>query len=194
VAASSKEDDLKALRLQFEKEEELLRMKQQENEHRMRILKLQLRIREAEDDISQNGSEKVKNWLHNDNDSICEDVKSQKSGAVGGRRQQERVPEVPRSLENVDGCSRIGMSKVLARQMLEMDLPKFSGDVKEWPTFITTFRRTTFDCEFSGSENMERLRKCLSGPLLEQLLEEAKAQKDHLMFRSFQLNKFFLFF
>jgi hypothetical protein len=44
----------------------------------MRILELQLRVRKAEDDISQNGSEKVKNWLHDDNDSICEDVKSQK--------------------------------------------------------------------------------------------------------------------
>jgi hypothetical protein len=40
VAASSKKDDLKALRLRLEKEEELLRMKQQENEHRIRILEL----------------------------------------------------------------------------------------------------------------------------------------------------------
>jgi hypothetical protein len=74
VAASSKKDDLNALRLRLEKEEELLRMKQQENEHRMRILKLQCRVREAEVDIIQNGSEKEKNWLHNTSDSICEDV------------------------------------------------------------------------------------------------------------------------
>jgi hypothetical protein len=98
VAASS--DDLKALRLRLEREEELLRMKQQENEHRMRIFELQLRVREVEDDISQ--SEKVKNWMHNDSDSICEDVRSQKSGAVGERRQQERVPEMPRSVVNVE--------------------------------------------------------------------------------------------
>jgi hypothetical protein len=108
---------------------------------------------------------------------------------------------------NVDGCSRNDMSKFLARQVLGMDLPKFSSDVKEWPTFITTFSRTTFDCGFSDSENMERLRKCLSGPvrdcvkmilltndaenaivmlkrnngrsekIVEQLLEEAKTQK-----------------
>jgi hypothetical protein len=41
VAISSKEDDLKALRLRLEKEEEFMRMKQQENEHGMRILELQ---------------------------------------------------------------------------------------------------------------------------------------------------------
>jgi hypothetical protein len=37
-----------------------------------------------------------------------------------------------------------------------------SGDAKEWPTFITmTCRRTTKGCDFSESENMERLGKCL---------------------------------
>jgi hypothetical protein len=98
VAASSKEDDLKALRLQFEKEEELLRMKQQENEHRMRILKLQLRIREAEDDISQNGSEKVKNWLHNDNDSICGDKNVVQSEEDDNKNGFLRCQEVWRTL------------------------------------------------------------------------------------------------
>jgi hypothetical protein len=43
----------------------------------------------------------VQNWLHYNSDNICEDVRSQKSGA---ERQQERVPEVPRNLVNVDGC------------------------------------------------------------------------------------------
>jgi hypothetical protein len=56
------------------------------------------------------------------------------------------------------------VSKLLARQVLDIDLPKFSGDVKEWPTFITTYRRTTKDCNFSESEDMERLRKCLLDP------------------------------
>jgi hypothetical protein len=106
-------------------------MKQQENEHRMRILEHKWRVREAEDDISQNKSEKEKNWLYNDSDSICEDVRSQKSDAVGEKQQQERVPEVPRSRMNVDGCSHNDMSKFLARQVLGMDLPKFSGDVRE---------------------------------------------------------------
>jgi hypothetical protein len=52
----------------------------------------------------------------------------------------------------------------LTRQILGFDLPNFTGDSKEWPSFITTYNRTTKDCDFSASENMERLRKCLSGP------------------------------
>jgi hypothetical protein len=48
--------------------------------------------------------------------------------------------------------------------VLGMDLHNISGDVKEWPTFFTTFRRITFDFGFSDSENMERFRKCLLGP------------------------------
>jgi hypothetical protein len=137
----------------------LLQMKQLENDNRMQILELQCTVREAEDDFSQNGSENVKNWLHNYSDSICEDVRSQKSGAVGDRRKHKRVIEVPKSMVNVDGCSRNDMSKFLARKVLGMDLPKFSGNIKEWPTFITTFRRKTFDCGFSDSDNMERHRK-----------------------------------
>jgi Protein of unknown function (DUF1759) len=62
------------------------------------------------------------------------------------------------------GARMDDVSKLLARQVLGMDLPKFSGDAKEWPTFITTYRRTTVDCGFSESENMERLRKCLLDP------------------------------
>jgi Protein of unknown function (DUF1759) len=56
------------------------------------------------------------------------------------------------------------MSKLLTRQVLGTDLPKFSGDPKEWPTFITTYKRTTADCIFSNSKNKERLRKCLVDP------------------------------
>jgi hypothetical protein len=51
--------------------------------------------------------------------------------------------------------------KLLARQVLGIDLPKFSGDAKEWPNFIMTYRRTTKDCNLLESENMERLQKCL---------------------------------
>jgi hypothetical protein len=56
------------------------------------------------------------------------------------------------------------VSKLLPRQVLGIDLAKFSGDAQEWPTFITTHRRTTKDCDFSETENMERLRQCLLDP------------------------------
>jgi hypothetical protein len=43
--------------------------------------------------------------------------------------------------------------KLLARQVLGIDFPKFSGDVKEWPNFIMTYNRTTKE-DFLESENM----------------------------------------
>jgi phage baseplate assembly protein W len=44
---------------------------------------------------------------------------------------------------------------------LGLDLPKFSGETREWPSFVTTYRLTTDDCQFTESENMERLHKSL---------------------------------
>jgi hypothetical protein len=44
-----------------------------------------------------------------------------------------------------------------------MDFPQFSGDVKEWPIFITTYRKPILDCELADGKNMERLQKCLLG-------------------------------
>jgi hypothetical protein len=45
---ASKEDNLMALRLGLEMEEEMLQMKQQENFNRLRILKLSHQVRRAE--------------------------------------------------------------------------------------------------------------------------------------------------
>jgi hypothetical protein len=52
---------------------------------------------------------------------------------------------------------------LLARQIEGLDLSKFSGEAREWPSFVTTYGRTTVDCQFTESENMERLRKSLEG-------------------------------
>jgi hypothetical protein len=38
-------------------------------------------------------------------------------------------------------------------------LLKFSGEAREWLSFVTTYRRTTDYCQFTESENTERLRK-----------------------------------
>ncbi|XP_062709727.1 uncharacterized protein LOC134288558 [Aedes albopictus] len=59
------------------------------------------------------------------------------------------------------------LEKLLARQILGFELPRFAGNPEEWPSFITVFRRSTEDGEFSDAENMMRLRKCLEGPAKE---------------------------
>jgi hypothetical protein len=52
---------------------------------------------------------------------------------------------------------------LLAGQILGLVLPKFGGEAIEWPSFVTTYRRTTDDCQLTESENTERLRKSLEG-------------------------------
>jgi hypothetical protein len=92
--------------------------------------------------------------------SFGDDIGSRISDSAGdGRRnEQYRVAVVPRSQMSIEGESRNDMSKFLARQVIGLDLPRFSGDVKEWSTFIKTYTRMTLDCEFSDAENMEHLR------------------------------------
>jgi hypothetical protein len=53
---------------------------------------------------------------------------------------------------------------LLAKQILGLHLPKLSGEaIREWPSFVTTYRRTTDDSQFTESENTETLRKSLAG-------------------------------
>jgi hypothetical protein len=79
-------------------------------------------------------------------------------------RGETRVAAIRKVSMMGDGAYMDDVSKLLARQVLGMELHKFPGEAKEWPTFITSYRRTTVDCGFSESESMERLRKCLSDP------------------------------
>uniref|UniRef100_A0A182F5D3 Peptidase aspartic putative domain-containing protein n=1 Tax=Anopheles albimanus TaxID=7167 RepID=A0A182F5D3_ANOAL len=50
-----------------------------------------------------------------------------------------------------------------ARQSLPRDLPVFSGDPSEWPTFISSFNFTTTACGYQPGENLMRLQRCLKG-------------------------------
>lgn len=65
------------------------------------------------------------------------------------------------SVNSVNSNSTI--EKLMRRQILGADLPMFNGNPLEWPAFITEYNRSTVDCEFTASENAQRLRKCLMG-------------------------------
>jgi hypothetical protein len=71
----------------LEKEKEMLRMKQQENAQRLRIVDFHHQVRWAENEISQNGSEKLQNWLHN---SFCDDIGSRISDTAEDGRRNEK--------------------------------------------------------------------------------------------------------
>jgi hypothetical protein len=111
------------------------------------------------------GSENVSSWLSNTENEFG----AKEKVTSGGAKQRFQDFEDKR-------CAPVGnwvspptnkrdnqLSMLLTRQILGFDLPNFIGDSKEWPSFITTYNRTTKDCGFSTSENMEELRKCLSG-------------------------------
>lgn len=51
----------------------------------------------------------------------------------------------------------------LARQSINKELPYFAGDPMDWPLFLSNFVESTITCNFSNSENMCRLQKCLKG-------------------------------
>jgi hypothetical protein len=114
------------------------------------------------DDIGSRISDSAGDGRRNEQDAkvkgFCDASRLRKSGTIGVQRHKERVAVVPRSQMSIEGESRNDMSKFLARQVIGLDLPRFSGDVKEWSTFIKTYTRMTLDCEFSDAENMEHLR------------------------------------
>ncbi|XP_061717883.1 uncharacterized protein LOC133525593 [Cydia pomonella] len=53
--------------------------------------------------------------------------------------------------------------RLLSRLSTPRDLPIFSGDSVEWLHFKKSYTESTRVCEFSESENLERLRKALRG-------------------------------
>ncbi|CAL8111098.1 unnamed protein product [Orchesella dallaii] len=55
------------------------------------------------------------------------------------------------------------MKKFLARQTGGKDLPFFSGEPADWPSFFSIFKKSTEVCGFSDEENLMRLVKVLKG-------------------------------
>ena len=55
------------------------------------------------------------------------------------------------------------IKKFIARQSVGKELPTFTGNPEDWPIWIHRFRTTTAECDFSDSENLSRLQKCLKG-------------------------------
>jgi hypothetical protein len=151
----------------WEKKDEVKRLDEQ---NRRRMANLRTNVRQMNDEISQNVGEKVQRWLHdnyNGSDDIhltksFEIVQTSKNSMVKVRSQRPESAGMPKNFVSIGDKTYLNnVSKLLARQVLGRDLPKFSSDAKVWPTLITKYRKTTKDCDVSESENMERLRMCL---------------------------------
>lgn len=61
----------------------------------------------------------------------------------------------------------IKASQIASRQVLNKDLPIFSGNPEDWPIFITNYVQSTERCGFSKQENLIRLQHSLRGRALE---------------------------
>ncbi|XP_055604612.1 uncharacterized protein LOC129752852 [Uranotaenia lowii] len=58
-------------------------------------------------------------------------------------------------------------SQLAARQIMNRELPTFTGNPYDWPLFFGTFRNSTESCGFTHAENLARLQRCLQGEALE---------------------------
>uniref|UniRef100_A0A1B0DMQ2 Uncharacterized protein n=1 Tax=Phlebotomus papatasi TaxID=29031 RepID=A0A1B0DMQ2_PHLPP len=55
------------------------------------------------------------------------------------------------------------IAKLAARQAGLKELPRFSGDVEEWPIFLNQYEQSAKTGQYTSAENVSRLEKCLSG-------------------------------
>lgn len=53
--------------------------------------------------------------------------------------------------------------QLAARQVVNKELPIFSGDPIDWPLFISSYRHSTDTCGYTNSENLLRLQRSLKG-------------------------------
>lgn len=106
----------------------------------------------------QGSLQKVKNWLEtNKNDLKTESCNSSHRDVVYSSKND---------LEMETFCQDDRLEKILLRQTIDKELPIFSGNGKEWPSFYSNYTYTTKALGLSDEENICRLRKSLKGDAL----------------------------
>lgn len=91
-----------------------------------------------------------------------EEISDRKPTQHAERRAARATRANPPSLNS--SVSVAAITKII--RQLKPDnrkLPKFSGDVLEWPQFIKKYRRTTRELQLDNEENRERLEGALRG-------------------------------
>ncbi|XP_059612589.1 uncharacterized protein LOC132259062 [Phlebotomus argentipes] len=79
-----------------------------------------------------------------------------------GKAQSDRDSEF-RELSLTMAQQSQSIAKLTARQSGLKELPRFSGEVEEWPIFLSQYEQSTNSGGYSSAENVSRLEKCLSG-------------------------------
>jgi hypothetical protein len=160
-------------------EQRIALLQKEEIENRKKILELEHAFKENEEIKSRSNAALVNSWLKG---RINNSVAGGKRRFCGMDKTQSNYHS-DQDLQNNDrgmmtitnpvnqksnfniypgNCQQDpDVNMLLTRQILGQDLPEFSGETRKWPSFVTTYRSTTDDCQFTESEHMERLRKSL---------------------------------
>lgn len=99
-------------------------------------------------------SRHTQDWAHRDPPDHLAQIASVMKEAFRARSAQESS----RSEEN-----DAQIAALIARQSTAKDLPLFSGDPLEWPTWLAQYRQSTATCKMTRSENLIRLQRALTG-------------------------------
>jgi hypothetical protein len=164
VVSIQNEDEHRRLQAEEANANQIIELERQLGECRRRARRSDA-ASSMSDNYSLKSSEMVQNWLQN---AVPESKSTfatnfSAGGEKCGGSGVATIGNVSKSV-CAERARMDDVSKLLVRQVLGTDLPKFSGDAKECSTFINTYRRTTADCGFFESENMKQLRKCLNEP------------------------------
>ncbi|XP_058456703.1 uncharacterized protein LOC131434070 [Malaya genurostris] len=143
--------------------------------------------------VHSKGGFELRNWVSNSDEFLValgerkanqderstgseqESSEEEEEGGESGQESSansEKDERKKRSSRKVDHSKRgehrePTKAQLSARQFLSRKLPTFSGNLEEWPMFISSYETSTEACGFSNVENLGRLQECLKGEALE---------------------------
>lgn len=146
----------KSMRIQQEKELELLRKKQEI----IKSLSDEASVRSEGSSLKNKEKPKPKapDNKQQASGNNAEDIQNLPSGNVG-------IHSTLRAVDTSQQVTyyRLSNEALAARHVIDLKLPKFDGNPLEWQKFYSKFTSTTAQCNITPSENIDRLCAALSG-------------------------------
>ncbi|XP_043063902.1 uncharacterized protein LOC122320026 [Drosophila ficusphila] len=171
---------VKAQRLQLQmdhlKKQQRLQVQRMQLEYEEKQLELELKIQMTEIEDEQDDIENDQDDLEDDQDDN-QDYRNDNeddynNGNNSDRQAATRTREWVKSSQQkqpekgqtyTDDFNSNAITSFMARQTIKQELPTFSGDPLEWPIFIAEYENSSRIFNFSDYENINRLRRALTG-------------------------------
>jgi len=158
-AARRKEEELKVIELQTEKDEEMAKVLDALERSK---LKKEQAVRD-EDELKKKFEQLTKSEYSSMQQGAMVMTAASAPSAPPPTADERIINLLAQVVNGGSSSNNRDNNKFLARQSYSKELPIFSGRAEEWPIFMADFTRSSEDCQFSNSENLTRLRKCLKG-------------------------------